>query len=100
MAEQEIQTPADMDVLTWAKKHIEIPGMQAQVQVERKTEIIGMGYPRKRKANQSPANRQVREVRETRAHVRQIDRQILALQLHVAMLQVRLDERESGRRSE
>jgi len=133
----------DMDVLEWAKKHIEIPEMWAQLSglpvqeiepkkrirnrsspktmpkadhvlpdkpeeqdtsredntttsgtrlVERKTEIIGTGYPGK---NES---RQVLAERANSAIFERHDQEMIRLRLMIDELRFRLDDMEAGRR--
>lgn len=138
------ETEPDMDVLEWAKKHIEIPEMRARLSglpvqetepkrrirnrssaktmpkadhvrpdkpevqntsredntttsgtrlVERKTEIIGTGFPPKR------VSARVASDLANRAMFEQHDREMVRLRLMIDGLRFRLDDIEAGRRS-
>jgi len=141
-------TEPDMDVLEWAKKHIEIPEMRAQLSllpvkeiepkkrtsdrsspkrfsqkkmpkadhvrqdkpevqntsredttttsgtnlVERKTEIIGTGFPPKRVSGRVSSDLANRAIFERH------DREMIKLRLMIDELRFRLDDMERGRR--
>ena len=146
------ETEPDMDVLAWAKKHIEIPEMRAQLSllpvqeiepkkrirdrssakrssqktmpkadhvrpgkpevqntsrdtsrednttksgtklVERKTEIIGTGFPPKRVSDSVSSDLANRAIFE------RLDREMVRLRLMIDELRFRLDDMEAGRR--
>ena len=132
-----------MDVLEWAKKHIEIPAMRAQISglpvqeiepkkrirdrdssktmpvaghvrpdkpevqntsrednttksrtrlVERKTEIIGTGFPPKKVSDSLASDR------ANCAMFARLDREIIRLRLMIDEQRFRLDDMERGRR--
>ena len=138
------ETEPDMDVLEWAKKHIEIPDMRARLSgltvqeiepkrrirnrtspktmpmadhvrpdkpevqntsredttttrgtrlVERKTEIIGTGFPPKRVSDRVASDL------ANRAMFEQHDLEMVRLHLMIDELRFRLDDMEAGRRS-
>ena len=100
----------DMDVLEWAKKHIEIPAMRAELsglfdcsqrdsplkrvrQVERKTELACTDFSRKK------GSRGVLADRANRAIFARLDREMVRLRLVIDDLRYRLEDIEAGRRS-